>query len=158
LLWEQLAQDKLYTSIIADGFHLPDAFLTTAIRTKGEKVFLVSDATCFSGMSSGVYKTHIGEEVVLEKDGRLSMKNSPDLLAGATKCLIEDMQYLLDRKLVELAEAWKMASIYPASFLAYPAPGIAPSQPADLVVFRINQEKKVEIVQVVKKGLTVFEG
>ncbi|MDF9798914.1 N-acetylglucosamine-6-phosphate deacetylase [Catalinimonas alkaloidigena] len=158
LLWEQLAQDKLYASIIADGFHLPDAFLATAIRTKGEKVFLVSDATCFSGMSSGVYKSHIGEEVMLEKDGRLSMKNSPGLLAGATKCLLEDMQYLLDRKLVELAEAWKMGSVYPASFLGYPAPGIAPNQAADLVVFKINQKKKIEVIQVIKKGRIVFGG
>lgn len=157
LLWEQLAQDELYASIIADGFHLPDALLKTVIRTKGEKVFLVSDATKFSGMSPGIYQTHIGDEVVLERKGRLSIKKSPDLLAGATKSLLEDMRYLLDRKLVDLTDAWKMGSIYPAGFLGYPTPGNVLGQAADLVLFSLNQGKKIEVVKVVKNGQAVFE-
>ena len=156
LLWEQLAQDNLYASIIADGFHLPDAFLKVVIRAKGQKAFLISDATCFSGRQAGVYKTHIGEEVVLDQDGRLAMKNSPELLAGATKCLLEDVQYLLDQKLVGLTDAWKMASINAARFLGYSAYGIERDQPADLVVFQMGPKAKIEIAQVIKDGQTVF--
>lgn len=157
LLWEQLAQDDLYASIIADGFHLPDAFLKTAIRTKGEKVLLVSDATCFSGMAPGVYQTHIGEEVVLEKEGKLSMKKTPDLLAGATKSLLEDIQHLLDQNLASLADAWKMASSRVANFLGNPYYGLMPTQVADLVIFQMNPEQKMHIVKVIKQGNSVFE-
>jgi N-acetylglucosamine-6-phosphate deacetylase len=40
-LWEQLAQDELWTTIIADGFHLPDQVLKVVLRVKGEKALLV---------------------------------------------------------------------------------------------------------------------
>ncbi len=156
LLWEQLAQDRLYASIIADGFHLPDAFLKVVIKTKGERTILVSDATCFSGKPAGVYQTHIGDEVVLDRDGRLCLKKNPELLAGATRCLLEDMQHLLDRKLTSLGKAWQMASVHPANFLGYKDYGLAPTQPADLVIFQMKQEK-ISVVKVIKQGQTVFE-
>jgi N-acetylglucosamine-6-phosphate deacetylase len=157
LLWEQLAQDDLHASIIADGFHLPDAFLKTVIRTKGQKVFLVSDSTCFSGMPPGVYQTHIGEEVVLEKEGKLTLKKTPDLLAGATKCLLEDVQYLLDQGLVSLADAWKMASVFVADFLGMKNYGLVPTQSADLVIFDMHPGEKISIARVIKHGNSVFE-
>ena len=157
VLWEQLAQDDLYASIIADGFHLPDAFLKVVIKMKGERTILVSDATWFSGQPAGVYQTHIGDEVVLEPTGRLSMKNTPELLAGATQCLLENIQYLLDRTLASLGDAWNMASTHPAHFLGYERYGLAPEQSADLVVFRLEQEK-IRIAQVIKSGQPVFEG
>ncbi len=157
LLWEQLAHDGLFASIIADGFHLPDAFLKVVIKTKGSRAFLVSDSTCFSGMPPGVYQTHIGDEVVLEKGGRLAMKKSPDLLAGATKNLLENIQYLLGQKLLDLAEVWKMASLYPANFLGMAGYGMLPDQPADLVVFDLKNEH-ISIQKVIKLGQLVYEG
>ncbi len=156
LLWEQLAQDGLYASLIADGFHLPDAFLKVAIRTKRDRAMLVSDATRFSGQPAGIYQTHIGDEVVLDKDGRLCMKKNPELLAGATKGLLEDVQYLIDRKLASLSDAWKMASVHPARFLGDKDYGLSPAQPADVVVFQMEQEK-IQITQVIKQGQIVFE-
>lgn len=157
LLWEQLAQDGLYASIIADGFHLPDAFLKVVIRTKGDKAVLVSDATCFSGMTPGVYQTHIGDEVILEKGGRLAMKKSPDLLAGATKCLVEDVQYLVRQELTALGTAWSMASVNPAAFLGKKQPALQSGQSADLVLFQLDAQKKIHITEVIKKGETVYE-
>nr|WKN37296.1 amidohydrolase family protein [Tunicatimonas sp. TK19036] len=157
LLWEQLAQDDLYASIIADGFHLPNAFLKVAIRAKGDKTILVSDATCFSGMTPGTYQTHIGDEVILEKGGRLAMKKSPDLLAGATKCLVEDVQYLLTQDLASLKTTWQMASTNPAAFLGKTEHRLLPGQPADIVLFHLTERKKIHITQVIKKGHTVFE-
>lgn len=157
LLWEQLAQDELYASIIADGFHLPDAFLKVAIRSKGDKVILVSDATCFSGMPPGIYQTHIGDEVILEEGGRLAMKSTPELMAGATKALIENVQYLVSQHLTTLSTAWKMASINPSEFLGKNTLGMFPGQQADLVIFQVTERKKIVIDQVIKNGDTVFE-
>src|SRR5687767_2117449 len=36
-LWEQLAADDLWASVIADGFHLPAAVLKVVLRVKGER-------------------------------------------------------------------------------------------------------------------------
>ena len=37
-LWDQLAEDRLSASFIADGIHLDDAFLRVALRAKGVEV------------------------------------------------------------------------------------------------------------------------
>lgn len=157
LLWEQLAKDGLYISLIADGFHLPNSFLKVAIKVKEDKALLVSDATCFSGMEAGEYSTHIGDKVVLNEEGKLSLKNSNGLLAGATKTLLENIQFLIQQDLVPLNKAWEMGSIVPARFLGNESYGIFPGQWADLVIFHREENCTLHIKQVIKRGKVVFE-
>ena len=157
LLWEQLAQDDLFTSIIADGFHLPNSFLKLVIRIKGDKALLVSDATCFSGMAPGVYKTHIGDEVVLHENGRLALYQTPRLLAGATKCLLENIEHLTSQGLATLADAWKMASVTPVKFLNENNSGPFLSEFVDRVIFTVEKEGKISVSKVIKDGQIVFE-
>jgi glucosamine-6-phosphate deaminase len=156
LLWDQLAEEDLFISIIADGFHLPDSFLKVAIKVKKDKALLVSDATCFSGREPGEYKSHIGEEVVLYPGGRLAMKNAQGLLAGATKTLLENIQYLLDHQLVPIKEAWAMGSVIPAKFLGMKNHGIQAGGPSDLVLFSQADNGTIKIEQVIKQGQTVY--
>jgi glucosamine-6-phosphate deaminase len=155
LLWDQLAQDDLYASIIADGFHLPDSFLKVVIKTKGDRTLLVSDATCFSGMAPGTYQTHIGDEVILNKEGRLALSANPRLLAGATKTILENIQYLLERKIAPLDAAWKMGSINPAKYLGRKESSID-NKLADRVQFQIK-DKEISIEKVIKNGRIVYE-
>jgi N-acetylglucosamine-6-phosphate deacetylase len=70
-LWEQLAEDRLSASFIADGLHLGAAFFRVALRAKGvERTVLVTDAAAPAGASPGPYR--LGElEVELTADGRL---------------------------------------------------------------------------------------
>lgn len=156
ILWEQLAQDGLYASFIADGFHLPEAFLKVAFRTKGEKAFLVSDATAFSGMAPGIYQSHIGDEVVLEENGRLCMKANPDLLAGATNNLLENVEFLLRCQLCSLPEAWQMASGRVAEFLGSHHNLLTGGSLGDIVLFEQPYSAKVHIRKVYKGGKKVF--
>jgi N-acetylglucosamine-6-phosphate deacetylase len=150
LLWDQLAQDELYASIIADGFHLPNNFMKVVMRVKPERILLVSDATQFCGMAPGEYTTHIGGKIVLENSGRLAINDGSGLLAGAAKPLLENVQYLLDEQLASLSQAWSMASVYPARFLGKEMP-LSVGQPADLVQFSFeNGEIKIE--HVMKSG------
>lgn len=153
VIWEQLAQEALYTSLIADGFHLPESFLKVAIKTKKDQALLVSDATCFTGMPPGTYRTHIGEEVVLNDEGKLALSNTSGLLAGATKTLLEDIQHLIDSNIAPLDIAWKMASENPAAFLGK---GEANGRSADMVVFDMINNK-LSIEKVIKNGETVFD-
>jgi glucosamine-6-phosphate deaminase len=150
LLWDQLAIDSLYVSLIADGFHLGESFLKVVLKTKGEKAFLVSDSTMFCGMKAGEYQSHIGEEVVLEPNGKLSLKYGNGLLAGASKNLLEGVQYLIDKNMKSLSEAWEMASIIPFTFL-----DISTNQ--DVIVFSLSELGQIFIQKVVKEGKVAFQ-
>ena len=52
-IWDQLADDRLYASMIADGFHLPDAVLNVFTRSKGKKAILISDGMPYTGLEPG---------------------------------------------------------------------------------------------------------
>ncbi len=151
IIWDQLAEDRLFASIVADGYHLPDSFIRVVLKVKKSRTLLISDATCFSGLSPGVYKTHIGGEVELSDGGRLSMKGEKGLLAGAAKTLPENVQYLLDSNLANLSLAWHMASSGPAEFAGLGKSGRSPGKYADMVIFGLS-EGKIEISKVVKQG------
>lgn len=151
ILWDQLAEDSLYASLIGDGFHLGESFLKVVLKTKGEKAFLVSDSTLFCGMKAGEYRTHIGEKVVLEPNGKLSLKHGNGLLAGASKSLMEGVQYLIDKNLKSLSDVWKMASTIPITFMDM-------DQQNDVVVFSMESGSQIQIQKVIKAGQIVFEG
>jgi glucosamine-6-phosphate deaminase len=150
ILWDQMGNDSLYAGLIADGFHLGESFLKVALKTKGEKAFLVSDSTMFCGMKPGEYRSHIGEEVILETDGKLLLKHGNGLLAGASKNLIEGVQYLTDQNFKSLSEAWKMASTIPSAFM-----GIFLHQ--DFVIFSLGETGQIKIQKVIKNGQVVFQ-
>lgn len=153
ILWDQLSLDPLHSSLIADGFHVPDSFLKVVLKVKGEKAFLVSDATKFCGMPTGEYKTHIGDEVMLSPNGRLSLKNGNGLLAGASKTLPEGLEYLIEKKLATLSRAWKMASVLPAAYM-----GIGfqkPNSKDDLIFFGLQDGSKIKILKVIKNGKVI---
>lgn len=138
-IWEQLAQDKLNAGLIADGFHLPDSFLKVALRAKKDNAFLVSDTTKFTGMKAGKYKTHIGGEVLLTKEGRLCVADSPEFLAGAALPLLSCIEHLVFNNICELGKAWEMASTKPCILIGKKNE-IAVNEKAELVVFRLRNK------------------
>ncbi|MCC3373607.1 N-acetylglucosamine-6-phosphate deacetylase [Cohnella sp. REN36] len=155
-LWEQLAQDELWSCVIADGFHLPDAVLKVVMRMKGPRAMLVSDAVALSGMPPGAYTSPIGGEVVLTKAGKLHLAADENLLAGSAQMQLRGVERLAERGLASLEEAWDMASVRPAGFMKLPSSaGLAPGAPADLVLFR-RERHDIEMERVYKAGTLVF--
>ena len=155
LIWDQLAAEDLFTCLIADGIHIPDSFIRTVIKVKGDKTLIISDATCFAGMAPGEYNSHIGGTVILDNEKRISLKGTPGLLAGAAKSLLENVETLIDHKVSTLGNAWEMASENVAALLKqyfgeFPARN-------DRVIFTIR-EGKIIIGKVFKSGRLVFEG
>lgn len=155
-IWEQLANDRLWINMIADGFHLPDCVLKVFLKVKQQKSFLVSDATSFTNQPPGIYDAHIGNKVVLSKDKRLSLFNNPTMLAGSAKSLIGCVNHLVKANLLGLATALDLASLKPLQFLS----GIHKdpfqiNSPADLILFKIVNSE-IEIVQTIKSGQIVF--
>lgn len=155
-LWDQLASEKLWTSLIADGFHLPDAVLKVFMKVKPKTTFLISDSTRFAGISPGNYQSPIGGDVVLSKNGRLYMEKNPRLLAGSASSLLQCINYLVDRQLTSRPEVIEMASVRPLQFLdtGYSG-GLRSGSKADLLVLTING-KDLEILQTIKMGKIVY--
>ena len=117
-IWDQLAEERLYASFIADGFHLPDAVLKVFMAVKGEKAVLVSDSMEFSGMPPGLYDSPATGRVVLTPEGRLHKESDPGTLAGSASLLLDGVRRIA--RIKGLTLAWNMASLHPAELLALP--------------------------------------
>jgi N-acetylglucosamine-6-phosphate deacetylase len=157
-LWEQLANDELWASLIADGWHLSPSVLRVMLRAKGDRAFLVSDAVSLSGLAPGEYDLHIGGRVVLTGEGRLHLADRPELLAGSVSTLATAVSYLADNGLTDLAQAWDMASRRPSTAAGLPtAGGLEPGSPADMVLFDWDGSR-VRIRATYKRGQLVYDG
>ncbi|WP_208950738.1 N-acetylglucosamine-6-phosphate deacetylase [Rahnella sp. ChDrAdgB13] len=158
-IWEQLAQDDLWCAMIADGEHLPLSVLKTFIRAKNGRALLVSDVTSHAGMPPGHYHSHIGGDVVLSPEGRLSMANNPALLAGSVQGLLYGVNTLLKNGIVPLPEAVQMASVRPASRLNLPvAQGLIPGAPLDAILLREDKSHALRLLATYKNGAEVWRG
>jgi N-acetylglucosamine-6-phosphate deacetylase len=154
-LWEQMAEDRLWASVIADGFHLPAATLKVILRAKAGHAFLVSDAVALAGRPPGTYETPVGGQVVLTAEGKLHLAENPEILAGSGSGLLKGVEHLVGTELSDFADAWDRASVRPLEFLGRPA-GLVPGAPADLVLLRRNGYKTTVLVTH-KAGRTVHD-
>jgi len=155
-IWEQLAADELFATMISDGFHLPDALMKVFMRTKPGRMILVSDATGLTGMTPGDYNTHIGGKVTLTPEGKLHMRGNPDMLAGSGKSLIHCVETLTSKGLATLAEALDMAGRIPYGLAGLPGEAVlSGGGVADLVLIREGIDG-LRVVRTIKAGVTVF--
>ena len=70
-IWEQLAEPRLAASLIVDGYHLPQAFLRSALRAKGtDRCVLITDAVAPAMCVPGEYR--LGEVDVERKEGMVA--------------------------------------------------------------------------------------
>lgn len=138
-IWDQLAEDALWASIIVDGHHLPPSVVRCFVRCKGlERLILVSDAVAPGGLPPGRYG-QMEREVELSPSGRLSLVGTP-YLAGAALPLIDGVANLRRFADVSLADAVEAASRRPAALLgkAEQVGDLAVGAPADLVLLRAS--------------------
>jgi N-acetylglucosamine-6-phosphate deacetylase len=156
-IWEQLAQNELWATMIADGFHLPDQVLRVVMTVKKHRAMMVSDAVALCGMPAGEYATPVGGKVVLTSEGRLHLKENEKLLAGSARMLLHGVDYLSNHQLANHEDAWHMASELPAKFMGMEvAAGMVLGAPADLVVFdRVDGRTVIEATY--KSGRCVYE-
>lgn len=155
-IWEQLAQDNLWASRIADGFHLPPSVLKVIFKVKKEMAILVSDAVYLSGLPPGTYNTHIGGEVVLTSQGKLHLADNPNLLAGSVKMLKSGIENLVQEGICGFPDAWNAASILPALLMNLPIQkGLSIYSKADFVLIE-RQTNHWKVIQTVKHGKIVY--
>ncbi|HKK42792.1 MAG TPA: N-acetylglucosamine-6-phosphate deacetylase [Bacteroidales bacterium] len=134
-LWAQLADDRLKTSIIADGHHLLPEEMKVILKAKGPgNLILVSDVIYLSGMAPGKYR-FLGADVLLKEDGML-LDIKENCLAGASFPLIHGVENIASLGGYSLAEAIGMASVNVAGILGLDDRGeLAAGRRADMLLF-----------------------
>ena len=138
-IWDQLAEDRLAASFIADGVHLPDAFLKSAVRAKGiERSILVTDAVMPALCAPGPYM--LGEvEVELRDDQRVVLRGGTRL-AGSSLRMDRAIGNMMRICGIGLIEAVTMATANPARVgrVGGRKRGLNPGERADVVKFRVD--------------------
>jgi N-acetylglucosamine-6-phosphate deacetylase len=127
-----LADRASYCGIIADGHHVDPLALQVAIAAKPKgHIFLVTDA--MPPAAGGPPQFKLQGRMVEARDGRLALADGT--LAGSILTMDEALRYCVTVLKLDLAEALRMASLYPAAFLGRDRQvgRIAPDYRADLV-------------------------
>jgi N-acetylglucosamine-6-phosphate deacetylase len=155
-LWSQLAEDRLWASIIADGFHLPREVIQVFKKVKGEKLFLVSDAVALAGLPAGDYDTPVGGKVTLSPEGKLHLRDNPQVLAGSAGSLLQGLGFLFKNKLATLQEAWEMASIRPRSLYEKGLENWTPTIDSDSIIMDVDAASNLKLHKTFKNGKEVF--
>jgi N-acetylglucosamine-6-phosphate deacetylase len=133
-LWEQLAEDRLWASLICDGHHLPPAVVRCLVRVKTPaRTILTCDASPLAGLAPGCYR-HWDQEFEVLPSGKIVVPGT-SYLAGSGSftdvCVGNAMRFAG----VNLGEAVDMASVRPRELLGLPPRRIEAGQPAELVLF-----------------------
>jgi N-acetylglucosamine-6-phosphate deacetylase len=125
VIWELLAADGVFASLIVDGHHLPPATVKAMVRAKGPRsTILITDATAAAASPAGEY-TIGGVTAVLGSDGRVSLPGTP-YLAGSALTMDRAIAHAARFTGLAIDEVAAMASSVPAACLG--------THPADRVV------------------------
>lgn len=116
VIWEQLATDELWASLIADGHHLPGSMVKVFTRAKPPaRTILVTDAIAAAGCPPGPYR--LGEiDIDLAPNGRVSLRGTP-FLAGSALSMPEAIGNTVRFTGLALDRVAAMASSIPAEYL-----------------------------------------
>jgi N-acetylglucosamine-6-phosphate deacetylase len=137
-LWDQLADDRLWASLIVDGHHLPPEVVRVFVRAKTPgRVILVSDLSGLAGLPAGRHASS-GCELEILADGRLVIAGQDQLLAGASRPIGVGVANVMRFAGVDLASAVAMATTRPAELLGREAVGLRAGDPANLVLFQLG--------------------
>jgi N-acetylglucosamine-6-phosphate deacetylase len=122
VIWELLAADAVFASVIVDGHHLPPATVKAMIRAKDpSRTILVTDAVAAAASAPGRYT--VGDvECELGEDGRVSLPGTP-YLAGSSLTLDRAIANTVRFTGLTLDAVVAMASTIPATYLGMTTAG-----------------------------------
>jgi N-acetylglucosamine-6-phosphate deacetylase len=147
-LWEQLAADELWVSIICDGYHLPPAVARCIVRVKTPaRTVLTCDASPLAGLPPGRYGEW-GQEFEVLPGGKVVVPGTP-FLAGSGVFTDVCIGNVIRFAGVSLRDAVDMAGARPRELLGLPPRRLEPGQPADVVLFDWQEDGDFQVRGVV---------
>jgi N-acetylglucosamine-6-phosphate deacetylase len=157
-IWDQLAEDRLIASFIADGIHLPAGFLRASLRAKGlERAVLVTDAVMPAMCEPGRYR--LGQvEVELRANGSVVIIGT-ERLAGSALRMDRAIGNCVRLAGVSLHEALTMATVNAARAgrIAGRQRGLTTGEKADLVRFRWDADSStLHVKETIVAGVSAY--
>ena len=152
-IWEQLAADELWASLIVDGHHLPPAVAKSMMRAKTlDRCILVSDAVALAGMNPGIYQ-FAGKSVALTADRCVRLVGT-EYLAGSAIELTRGIENSVRFAGISLSEAVSLATLQPMRLLNAEA---RVGEWENLVVFQWNPSKyEIDLIATIVGGKLVY--
>ena len=136
-IWAQLASDRLQTSLICDGFHLPPDLIRVIYQTKGVGgCLLTTDAAYVATLPPGRY-FHVGQEIELLHTGQV-VTSDRRCMAGSALSMNRAVTVFESCAGASFADALRAATRNPGELLHRSGICIdlVPGQPANLATFR----------------------
>ncbi|WP_094752494.1 N-acetylglucosamine-6-phosphate deacetylase [Psychromonas sp. CD1] len=136
--------NNIYAGVIVDGFHVAYESIRISKKIMGEKLYLVTDATAAAG--SNIDSFDFVGTTINYKSGKCT---GPDgSLGGSAVTMIESIQQMVKFVGVELDEALRMATLYPAKAISvdHRLGSIMPGKIANLAVFTSDYKVLATIV------------
>ena len=135
LLWEQLASDELWASIIPDGHHLPWRLVQCIERCKTlDRLILTSDCSPLAGLPAGVYPAWDSTMEVLP-EGKIILREQ-GVLAGSWDFTARCVEKYAQARQLPFAVVHRLASDQPRRLLGYSVPTLEVGQPADFLLLK----------------------
>ena len=158
-IWEQLAADELYASLIVDGHHLPPAVVKSMMRAKTlDRCVLISDATALAGMPPGDYQ-FAGQPVGLTADRCVRLAGT-EYLAGSAIELARGIENSMRFAEITLKEAISLATFQPMRLLGVKEDigSIDENNQPNLILFEWNEATcEIDLIATILKGQMVYQ-
>jgi N-acetylglucosamine-6-phosphate deacetylase len=133
-IWEQLAADELWASLIPDGHHLPASLVKCIVRVKTPaRAIITCDASSLAGLPPGRY-AQWGTEFEILPGGKIVVPGTP-FLAGSGRFTDECIGPAVAMAGISLADAIDMAGARPRELLGLPALRLQAGDPARIMLF-----------------------
>jgi N-acetylglucosamine-6-phosphate deacetylase len=152
-VWEQLAADELWASLICDGHHLPPAVVKCMVRVKTPaRTILTCDAGSLAGLPPGRYREW-EQDFEVRPEGRIVLAGT-SYLAGSWAFTDRCVGNVIRFTGVSLAEAVDMAGARPRELLGLETRPLEAGESADLVLFEWELGGAFRVITTLIRGET----
>ena len=146
--------DKIYTEIICDGFHLVPETVKVVNKVMGpERIILITDSIMATGWADGQYNTACFSEPLVVKNGDTQLLYSKSR-AGSTLTLDRAFKKFIEFTGTPIEIAAQCVSINPAKHIGMDSRigSIEISKNASFTIL----DDRLNIARTIIKGVTVF--
>jgi N-acetylglucosamine-6-phosphate deacetylase len=141
---------NIYAGVIVDGFHVAYENVRISKKIMGEKLFLVTDATAPAG--ANIESFDFVGTTVYYKDGKCFGEDGT--LGGSAVTMIESVEQTVKFVGIELEEAIRMATLYPAKAISVEDKlgSIEAGKIANLAIFNNDYKVNATVVNGIYKA------